>query len=203
MVILIDNSSARMLLRKSGCSRVRHLDCRLLWTQQAVQEGRFKVGATPTRLNLADLGTKPLGQDRVLLLLGLLGYCNAEGPRGKSQIENQERAHRVAVMCRRVPNSRQMHGLFAMISALSLADGVTGVEGTGDASNSINSNPKIIASLAWLKHASSTASELHSSRLSSVPTHFTLFAATGEPLAPHQLPLPHWPHGEGLATPKS
>ena len=59
---------------------------------------------------------------------------------------------------------------------------------------------KIIASLAWLKHASSTASELHSSRLSSVPTHFTLFAATGEPPAPHQLPLPYWPHGEGLAT---
>ena len=149
MVILIDNSSARMLLHKSGCSRVRHLDCRLLWTQQAVQEGRFKVGATPTRLNLADLGTKPLGQDRILLLLGLLGYCNAEGPLGKSQIENQERAHRVAVMCRRVPNSRQMHGLFAVISALSLADGVTGVEGAGDASNSINSNPQFDTPMKW------------------------------------------------------
>ena len=59
------------------------------------------------------------------------------------------------------------------------------------------------ASLPWLMHESSTGSELHSSTLISVPEHFKLFTATGDPVAPHQLPPPYWPHGEGLSTPKS
>ena len=43
---------------------------------------------------------------------------------------------------------------------------------------------------AWLRHASSAGSSSHSPKLSSVPLHFTFFAATGGPLAPHTLPPP-------------
>ena len=62
---------------------------------------------------------------------------------------------------------------------------------------------KTMASLLWLRHESSTSSELHSSTLSSAPEHFKFFTATGDPTAPHQLKPPYLAHGDGLKTPKS
>ena len=69
--LLLDNSSARLLIYKTGSSKIRHFDARLLWVQEKCRSGKFKVMAIPTRINMSDLGTKPLGAERVRMLLGL------------------------------------------------------------------------------------------------------------------------------------
>ena len=118
MVVLMDNSSARLLIYKTGCSRIRHLDCRLLWVQEAVHASRFHVGACPTRLNVADIGTKVLSQARIQLLLGLLGYHDAQGSLGKVELYQQELAHKVS----RVRKGSSFRRILAVVNALSLAD---------------------------------------------------------------------------------
>ena len=69
--VLIDNS-ARAILQRSGVGRVRHLDAKLLWTQQKVKDGQLIINAVDTKWNVSDLGTKVLNVARTNLLLSLL-----------------------------------------------------------------------------------------------------------------------------------
>ncbi|CAE7566837.1 RE1 [Symbiodinium sp. CCMP2592] len=73
-LLMIDNSAARAILQRAGVGRVRHLDVKLLWTQQRVAEGLLEVLPAPTRTNVADIGTKLLGVQRTEFLLGLIGF---------------------------------------------------------------------------------------------------------------------------------
>ena len=79
---------------------------------------RFHVGACPTRLNVADIGTKVLSQARIQLLLGLLGYYDAQGSLGKVELYQQELAHKVS----RVRKGSSFRRILAVVNALSLAD---------------------------------------------------------------------------------
>ncbi|CAE7780604.1 RE1 [Symbiodinium sp. CCMP2592] len=63
-LLMIDNAAARAILQRAGVGRVRHLDVKLLWTQQRVAEGLLEVLPAPTRTNVADIGTKLLGVQR-------------------------------------------------------------------------------------------------------------------------------------------
>ena len=85
MTSRLDSSSARALLTKAGVSRVRQLDVRLLWTQSLTRSGVVRIVAIPTKENTADLGTKPLGSERIRCLLGKMGFHNAEGRLKTSQ----------------------------------------------------------------------------------------------------------------------
>ncbi|CAE7346162.1 RE2, partial [Symbiodinium sp. CCMP2592] len=71
-LLMIDNSAALAILQRAGVGRVRHLDVKLLWTQQRVAEGLLEVLPAPTRTNVADIGTKLLGVQRAEFLLGLV-----------------------------------------------------------------------------------------------------------------------------------
>ncbi|CAE7752594.1 unnamed protein product [Symbiodinium sp. CCMP2592] len=95
MIVLVDNASARMILYKTGTSRVRHLDCRLLWAQSKCKDGVFSVKPIPTRLNTSDAGTKPLGAERLRLLLGIVGYHSRDGILGAQEFQRQEYAHNI------------------------------------------------------------------------------------------------------------
>ena len=75
----LDSSSARSIMSKSGVSRVRHLDVRLLWVQQLVHEKKVLLRAIGTKENTADVGAKPLPSERIRYLLGLMGFFNADG----------------------------------------------------------------------------------------------------------------------------
>ena len=116
MVVLMDNSS-RLLIYEAGCSRIGHLDCRLLWVQEAVHAGRFHVGSCPTRLNVADIGTKVLSQARIQLLLGLLGYHHAQGSLGRAELY-QHKVSRV----RKGLSFRKIHQVLAAVISRCLKD---------------------------------------------------------------------------------
>ena len=75
--LMIDNSAARAILQRAGVGRVRHLDVKLLWTQDRVAQNQLVVHATPTRSNVADIGTKLLSVSRVAYLLGLMNFRDA------------------------------------------------------------------------------------------------------------------------------
>ena len=57
-----DSSAARGIAARQGLGRMRHVDVRYLWLQQAVQEGRLKVLSVPTQENWSDTFTKALTQ---------------------------------------------------------------------------------------------------------------------------------------------
>ena len=69
-----DSSSARSLLQKRGVSKIRHLDCKLLWLQRAAQERQLSFGAISTYLNTSDIGTKALTAERYGFLMVRLGF---------------------------------------------------------------------------------------------------------------------------------
>ena len=96
--LLLDNSSARLLIYKTGSSKIRHLDACLLWVQEKCRSGKFKVMAIPTRINMSDLGAKPLGAERVRVLLGLAGFHDHDGPIGQVEYQKTEQAHHTCVL---------------------------------------------------------------------------------------------------------
>ena len=75
--LMIDNSAARSIMRRSGVGRVRHLDVKLLWTQAKVAAKELVIHPCPTRSNVADVGTKVLSAVRCDYLLGLMQFVDA------------------------------------------------------------------------------------------------------------------------------
>ena len=57
MKVRWDSSAAWAMVQRQGVGRVRHLDAALLWVQQEEKEKVLTVGAIPTELNSADIGT--------------------------------------------------------------------------------------------------------------------------------------------------
>ena len=79
LVVRLDNSAARSLLVKCGVSRIRHLDCRLLWCQGLVKAKLLSVKPVAGLQNPADVATKVLSSERIKYLLGLAGMYNNDG----------------------------------------------------------------------------------------------------------------------------
>eukprot|EP00435_Cladocopium_sp_Y103_P033238 s948_g8.t1 len=79
LVLFTDNSAVRMLSKKLGAGRLRHIKGRLLWLQEKVLAGDLIIKQIKTVYNVADLNTKALPKDRHLCLLHLLGFvCDGE-----------------------------------------------------------------------------------------------------------------------------
>ena len=83
-----------------------------------MRAGRFQVGSCPTRLNVADMGAAVLSQARIQLLLGLLGYHDAQGSLGRAELYQQELARKVS----RVRKGSSFRKILAVVNALSLVD---------------------------------------------------------------------------------
>ena len=69
--LLLDSSSARQILSRSGVGRIRHLCVKVLWLQQKVEAKEIHVGAVGTVDNIADLGTKRLNCNTTRYLMYL------------------------------------------------------------------------------------------------------------------------------------
>ena len=65
-----DSSSARQLVSRQGCGKVRHLSGKILWVQDKIYSGEVLMVQVPTSSNVGDIGTKPLSKRRVLALMG-------------------------------------------------------------------------------------------------------------------------------------
>ena len=76
MTVCTDSDAARGMIHRVGCDRVRHLQIRYLWHQQALREGHFVVVRCGTKENPSDLGAKVLEKeaDKVHEHAGIRSY---------------------------------------------------------------------------------------------------------------------------------
>ena len=68
-----DSSSGRQWLQRSGLGRLKHIDVRLCWLQEAIRGHLVKALPFPTQTNVSDLNTKKLTSLRRKFLLSFLG----------------------------------------------------------------------------------------------------------------------------------
>ncbi|CAE7837076.1 unnamed protein product [Symbiodinium sp. CCMP2592] len=73
-----DSSSARAVVNKQGLSKLKHVEIRLLWVQQALKDGAFKLHPVGTLDNSSDLMTKVLKRERILYLMYLLNIRDGD-----------------------------------------------------------------------------------------------------------------------------
>ena len=70
--LFVDSSAAKAIASRKGLGKVRHLEVRHLWLQQAVREKKVVLRKVEGKLNPSDLGTKGLSITDIERLLGLM-----------------------------------------------------------------------------------------------------------------------------------
>ena len=70
----MDSSSALSMAQRSGLGKAKHISVQYLWMQELVKARQLKLTKGPGDVNPADLLTKALGGERIVFLMGLLGY---------------------------------------------------------------------------------------------------------------------------------
>ena len=73
VVAAIDSSAAKSFASQRGSGRIRHVEVKQLWLQQAVAEGRIKLVKVAGPENPADAMTKYHNRDTLAKLLGVVG----------------------------------------------------------------------------------------------------------------------------------
>ena len=71
-IVYSDSSAARGIANRKGVGKLKYLQVRSLWFQQARLDGLVVVDRVDTLLNTADLGTKFLEAARRKQLIGML-----------------------------------------------------------------------------------------------------------------------------------
>ena len=74
----VDSSGAKAFASRRGLGRIRHVEVRWLWLQQAVAEGRFKLHKVQGAENPADMMTKYKNIREYFDQLGRLGVALVE-----------------------------------------------------------------------------------------------------------------------------
>lgn len=69
----VDSTSAKAIVARIGLGKVRHMEVKYLWAQQAFKEGRFEVRKISGLVNPADIGTKPLSAADMKTLIEKVG----------------------------------------------------------------------------------------------------------------------------------
>ena len=137
--LLVDSSSARQIALRLGPGKLKHVAGRILWIQQAVAEGSVQLAQVGTMWNLSDLGTKPLGGNRLRFLLHEISMSSESGTVaiGEEEYQLQVRKHgsvkHVGLLAKQVARVILMMGLGP-------TDGILGAAGSfvpGDASEGL------------------------------------------------------------------
>ena len=71
--VSLDSATAKSIASRSGVGKVRHLDTKQLWVQEAVRTGRLFLRKVRGDANPANLLTKPLSVDEMMSELDILG----------------------------------------------------------------------------------------------------------------------------------
>eukprot|EP00435_Cladocopium_sp_Y103_P044674 s1582_g12.t1 len=123
-----DSSSARQLVSRQGCGKVRHVSGKILWVQQRVAEKLVDMRQVETVWNLADIGTKSLSQHRLLLLMHETGLVYVATQEDVGTYEYQ-------AQCEKTGNRKQLKQLAKTIMRMSLAMGLEPVGVMGQQCN--------------------------------------------------------------------
>ena len=67
------SARARGMMTRRGSGRVKHLDIKALWCQEAIEKVRFRLMKADSENNPADIGTKTPSADRIVHFPRLLG----------------------------------------------------------------------------------------------------------------------------------
>ena len=91
----MDSSSARQIALRLEPGKLKHVAGRILWIQQAVAEGSVQLAQVGATWNLSDLGTKPLGGNRLRFLLHEISLSSESGTVaiGEEEYQLQVRKH--------------------------------------------------------------------------------------------------------------
>ena len=94
-VLLTDSSSARQLVNRQGTGKLKHVDGKILWIQEHVLQGSVCICQVSTAWNVADLGTKALAKQRIMLPLHEVGVHAEHGHRqvGQEELDHQWSKH--------------------------------------------------------------------------------------------------------------
>ena len=127
----LDATAAKGVLLRSGVGKIRHLSCRVLWTQDHVRAGVISLQKVKSSDNPADLGTKGLSRARTQVLLHALQVFDTSLPEYVGEDEHAEQVrseafkravrHVRARGCTKVP--KQAIRELVSICMLSLASG--------------------------------------------------------------------------------
>jgi hypothetical protein len=71
--IWVDSTTAKAIAARIGLGKVRHMEVKYLWAQQAMKNKRFEVRKVPGEKNYADIGTKPKSAKEMMELLDKMG----------------------------------------------------------------------------------------------------------------------------------
>ena len=105
-----DSSSARQLASRQGVGKVRHLSGKILWVQEKVNEGTVNLRQVPTVWNVADIGTKCLNQQRMMVLMHETGLVTFQQENPLEQKSINARVRRLATKGNSRKSPKQFYG---------------------------------------------------------------------------------------------
>ena len=76
LIIHVDSSTARSIANRTGVGKLRHIETRVLWVQQAVRECRLALCRVAGKDNPADILTKPMSLDEMWEARRYWGHCS-------------------------------------------------------------------------------------------------------------------------------
>lgn len=77
-VVRCDSSSGRALASRVGFGRTKHVDVKKAWNQETLVKRKIRLVEVTTLLNLADIGTKSFGRDRLIELATKVGLMDRD-----------------------------------------------------------------------------------------------------------------------------
>ena len=94
-----DSTAAKGTAARHGLGKLKHLELKHLWVQEAARAKRVAVVKEDTATNFADLITKHLPEARMLALLHAAGYEFREGhPEGAPRLDPGAARQRIAMV---------------------------------------------------------------------------------------------------------
>ncbi|CAK0808372.1 unnamed protein product [Prorocentrum cordatum] len=105
--LLTDSSAARGIAKREKVGKVRSLEARVLWAQQAIKRKLMDLGTVGTDNNQADLGTNTIGYERFVKLRTMNGIYTDMGQVAESDHQSEEMDFEVgaAARVRRAPGA--------------------------------------------------------------------------------------------------
>ena len=78
--MFMDASAEIGALRRQGLGRMRHVEVKELWMQEAITRKRLTLSKVPGKENTSDIGTKPLNEEDLVKIVWAVGGYFAEEP---------------------------------------------------------------------------------------------------------------------------